>query len=168
MQSIGDRIKEIRESNDRMSQSAFASKIGTTAAAVSRYEGGQRSVPTTVILSICREFGVRREWLETGEGAMEIETESQMFDRIARRYSSTRTFRLMMDVYAKLGEEEQKAIERYIEQLAVAFAHGENPASVYPQQEEPLYKTDSTWAQSKTLSETGKTAENSDTQKPQL
>lgn len=131
MQTIGERIKELRLSQKpRMSQEQFAQKIGATATAISRYESNLREVPSTVIHSICREYGVNREWLVSGEGEMIVPTNSQTLDKIARRYSASHTFRAMLDVYAQMDEDGQRVVERYIELLADVLAKGEDPAAV--------------------------------------
>ena len=53
-----------------LTQKQFGEKIGVQRGTVTNYELG-RNIPTeTVRLMICRVYGVRREWLETGEGEM--------------------------------------------------------------------------------------------------
>ena len=136
MQSIGERIRAIRECKAlgrKLSQEKFARRIGTTAAAISRYESGLRGVPASIILSICREFGVNREWLETGEGEMRVATRSQTLESVARRYSQSPIFRAMLDAYAQMNEDEQAAIERYAALLAQNLAA---PAQDSPTAEE--------------------------------
>lgn len=62
-----NRIKEIRK-DKHLTQEAFGKEIGVTGASVSRMESGIYEVTESLMISICREFGVFREWLETGEG----------------------------------------------------------------------------------------------------
>lgn len=47
----------------------FAERIGTTAAAISNWEHGEK-IPDVRVYQICKEFNVNREWLETGVGEM--------------------------------------------------------------------------------------------------
>lgn len=61
-----NRIKEIRK-DQGMNQTEFGERIGVKQTTIAGYENG-RAPLDTVISSICREFGVFREWLETGEG----------------------------------------------------------------------------------------------------
>ena len=63
------RIKQVRTSAG-LNQSSFGNRIGVTAAAISRWEAGERSIPETAIISICREFGINEVWLRTGAGDM--------------------------------------------------------------------------------------------------
>ena len=53
-----------------LTQKQFGERIGVQRGTVTNYEIG-RNIPTeTVRLMICREYGVKREWLETGIGEM--------------------------------------------------------------------------------------------------
>ena len=69
---MDERIKQIRKSLG-LKQSEFADKIGIKPNTVTSYETGLRVPSDTVILSICREFGVNEQWLRTGEGEMFVE-----------------------------------------------------------------------------------------------
>lgn len=69
MGEMKDRIARVRKLLG-LSQRQFGERIGVQRGTVTNYELG-RNIPTeTVRQMICREFGVRREWLETGEGEM--------------------------------------------------------------------------------------------------
>ena len=69
MGEMKDRIARVRKLLG-LSQRQFGERIGVQRGTVTNYELG-RNIPTeTVRQMICREFGVRREWLETGGGEM--------------------------------------------------------------------------------------------------
>lgn len=68
--TIGERVKHVRTLN-KLSQEAFAKKIGCTRSAVSLYETDERPVSELVIRSICREFQINEDWLRTGKGKPE-------------------------------------------------------------------------------------------------
>lgn len=68
--TIGERIKHVRTLN-KLSQEAFAKKIGIKGSAISLYESNERTVTETSIKSICREFQIDEEWLRTGKGKPE-------------------------------------------------------------------------------------------------
>lgn len=53
-----------------MSMSAFGERVGVGSSSISKIETGVNSPSEQTIRAICSEFGVRREWLETGEGDM--------------------------------------------------------------------------------------------------
>lgn len=66
---MNNRIKEIRKSLS-LTQEAFSERIGLKRNSIAQIESGVRSPSNQVIIAICREFHVRREWLESGIGDM--------------------------------------------------------------------------------------------------
>ena len=80
METIGDRIKKVRKAL-RLTQVAFAKRIGTVQNTLTGYERGRFSPSSPVITLICREFHVNEEWLRTGAG--EMNTLSTRTDEIA-------------------------------------------------------------------------------------
>ena len=64
---MNNRIKEIRKDH-HLTQSQFAERIGLKQNSIAQIEIGKRTPSEQVIVSICREFGIFREWLETGKG----------------------------------------------------------------------------------------------------
>ena len=67
--TIGERIKAIRRSLD-LTQTEFATRIGSVQNTVTGYENGRRNPSAPVVSLICREFNVSEAWLRTGEGEM--------------------------------------------------------------------------------------------------
>ena len=126
-----NRIKAIRNYY-KMTQTQFGAKLGVKGNTITSYETGTRVPSDSVIMSICREFGINREWLETGNGEMLTETTSRTLDRIRERYGASDIFRAMLDVYATMTSAQQDAFEEYINLLARAVAMGQNPATVKP------------------------------------
>lgn len=61
-----ERIKMLRKEL-KLNQTEFGSRIGATQAMITSYETGRVVPDDTMRLLICREFGVRREWLEFGD-----------------------------------------------------------------------------------------------------
>ncbi len=70
-----ERLKHLRKELN-LNQIEFAQKLGTSQQTVARWESGARNITESRILQICQTFGVRRAWLETGEG--------EIFDRDER------------------------------------------------------------------------------------
>lgn len=64
-----DRIRQLRKEL-KLTQQAFADRIGVKQNTVATYEIGRNPPTDTVLNLICREFNVSRAWLETGEGEM--------------------------------------------------------------------------------------------------
>ena len=65
---INDRVKHVRKEIEKMTLEQFGDRVGISAAACSYIENGKSNPTALTIKSICREFGIREEWLRTGEG----------------------------------------------------------------------------------------------------
>lgn len=70
--TIGKRIKEVRKIS-KLTQTDFGKKVKVSGAAVSMIESGINEPSDQTISLICREFGIREEWLRTGDGSMKVE-----------------------------------------------------------------------------------------------
>lgn len=130
---MNKRIKEIRR-KAKLTQIQFGERIGLKQNSIAQIEAGTRTPSDAVIKAICREFHIRPEWLVNGEGPMAAPTNSRTLDTVARRYSSSTTFRAMLDAYAQLDEAGQAAIERYVGLLHEAMEAGRPVEAVKPSQ----------------------------------
>lgn len=83
---MNTRIKELRTAL-HLTLDGFGDRIGVTRAAVSKWENGDRGIADSMVVSICREFGVSEQWLRTGEGEMFEQTRETVLDRLAAEYS---------------------------------------------------------------------------------
>ena len=63
------RIKLLRKALE-LNQTDFGARIGVKQGTVAAYESGARVPLDSVVVSICREFGVSESWLRSGEGEM--------------------------------------------------------------------------------------------------
>ncbi len=66
--NIGERIRHLRKNLLNFTADRFGKSIGIQKSAISKIERGENGVTDQVIKSICREFGVREEWLRSGDG----------------------------------------------------------------------------------------------------
>lgn len=64
-----DRLKLLRRTLG-LTQRALAERLELTTSNVGNWELGIYDIPPARKYQLCREFGVRREWLERGEGEM--------------------------------------------------------------------------------------------------
>lgn len=67
--TIGERIKEVRK-NEKLTQQEFADRLNLKRNTVGSYEVNVVEPSDRTIKDICDKFGVREEWLRTGEGEM--------------------------------------------------------------------------------------------------
>ena len=64
---IGDRIQQFRKVAD-LTQEEFAHRLGVKRGYISTLETNRNEPSEQLILSICRTFGVKYEWLKEGRG----------------------------------------------------------------------------------------------------
>lgn len=80
---MNERLKLLRKTL-KLSQDAFAERIGMKGSSISLLESGGRNITEQVIKSICREFNVDYIWLITGDGEMFVDTDDDFIERIDR------------------------------------------------------------------------------------
>lgn len=64
-----DRLKILRRALG-LRQRQLAERLGVVTGLVGSWEAGLNPIPKTRIYQICKEYNVRREWLEEGTGDM--------------------------------------------------------------------------------------------------
>lgn len=75
--TIGERVKVVRKET-KLSQEEFAHKLGfDTRGAIANLELGRTEAPDKLLSLISNIFGVREEWLRTGEGEMRLGEDAQ-------------------------------------------------------------------------------------------
>lgn len=68
--TVGERVKEVRKENG-LSQEEFAHRLGfDTRGAIANIELGRTKASDKLLSLISNLFGVREEWLRTGDGEM--------------------------------------------------------------------------------------------------
>ena len=119
-----------------LSQREFGERIGLTRAAIASYEYGTANPTGIALTAIEKEYGVRHEWLTTGEGEMfePGRQENKMVRAMMETYENDRTFRTMVNIYLRLRERDRKAIRRYIDMLSQSITENESPVGVDPTQ----------------------------------
>ncbi len=121
--SIGSRIKKLRKELE-LTQTEFASRIGSVQNTVTGYESGRRNPSSPVISLICREFGVSESWLRTGEGEMFIEeTPDEKFMRVAKAIASSdsksdQMIRRTLLYFFEMDEAGKETLMNFIENIA--------------------------------------------------
>lgn len=115
-----DRIKAVRKEL-ALNQTDFGSRIGVKQGTVAAYENGSRIPLDSVIVSICREFGVSEHWLRTGEGEMFVrlsrEEEITKFAMSIVRNPDSEFQRRFVSVLAQLTPEQWQLMEQMAHQL---------------------------------------------------
>lgn len=126
---MNNRIKEVRESHG-LSMRAFGERVGIGGSSVMRIESGANNPSEQTIRAICSEFGVRRDWLETGEGEMYAPVmEDDAIGIIGQRMldDPEYTGRLFRAV-AAMGEDSWRILAEKVHELFEAYAAaGDDP-----------------------------------------
>ena len=91
-EEIKDRLKALRKAigereKRKITQREVAEKLGVAVSVVGGWEAGVQAIPSTRIYQLCKEYNVRREWLETGEGEM-FEPEATFEEKLANAASA--------------------------------------------------------------------------------
>lgn len=110
---IGERIKELRKAL-RMTQTAFADRIGIRQNSVALLEMGRNTPSDQTVAFICREFRVNEEWLRTGAGDMFVPTPASIVDELAEEYHLCPEAQAMVEKFITLDPAAQLAVFDYM------------------------------------------------------
>lgn len=121
MPTINDRIVELLD-NLGLKKSQFAEKLSVSQPYVSQLCSGVRTPSDRTISDICREFNVRREWLETGEGPMRLPEPEEDLEIINDLLTDTASptadlIRNIWRTYRQLPPDHQKILDNFITTL---------------------------------------------------
>lgn len=90
MVNISDRISQVVKESG-LTKTAFAKRINISQPYLSQLCGGGYTPSDRTIADISREFHVRREWLETGEGPMKLPEPEEELELVSDLLSGTPT-----------------------------------------------------------------------------
>lgn len=121
---MNERVKELRDALG-ISAEKFGARVGVTRSAISRIENGTVNVTSQMVVSICREFNVREEWLRDGTGEMfnELSQEEEVAYIVGQALPQAPDF--IKDTFIALGKlsqdftpEDWQAVKKFIDALA--------------------------------------------------
>lgn len=124
--TIGERIKEVRK-NEKLTQQEFADRLNLKRNTVGSYEVNVVEPSDRTIKDVCDKFGVREEWLRTGEGEMTA-TDAQS-DKIAAfladltRDDDNNFKKRFVEMLADLQPKDWELLERLAEKLTQKKEH---------------------------------------------
>lgn len=133
---MNERMKILRKEIG-LTQEKFAERIGLKQNTIALIESGKRNMSDQAILSVCREFGVREEWLRTGKGERFVQKSS--LDELAKNAGLTVNERVLIEKFMNLNPETRREILDYIKDVADAMEAGNAPGTELTP-EEALYK----------------------------
>lgn len=119
---MNERLKELRKILG-LTQQEMADKIGVKRNTIATYESGKVDPSSRTLADICKEFGVREEWLRTGEDPMLVELPpedeaTKLASLLLKGYQGNdEMYGLILDIirtYASLSEKDQKILKDFI------------------------------------------------------
>lgn len=114
MNTIGERIKTIREAKD-LSQEAFGAKLGVMKTTVSGWENGRRQPGEATLKSIMREWNVSYSYLTEGKGDMFDDLPETLLDELADEYHLTDIQKKLVKTFLELDDEQKDALTTLLE-----------------------------------------------------
>lgn len=100
MSTLGERLRQIRQETG-LTQTQLAQKVGIRPQHVNGIERGQKTPSEQLIKSLCRELGVREEWLREGKEPVFLSVEEEV-RRLLARYGR----RALLEQCLKMAREE--------------------------------------------------------------
>lgn len=114
--SENERVKQLRMARG-LTLEKFGERVGVSRSAMSNIELGNRAVTDQMRRSICREFGVREEWLRDGAGEMESSSEFIDLDELADRYNASELERRLIKAYFELDEPMRRMVMKKLKSV---------------------------------------------------
>ena len=112
---MNERIKYLRKELLHITMEEFGEHVGVSKGAISNIENGSRNVTEQMFKSICREFGVREEWLRFGEGepfgSYTRNEKIAEFANSVMKEENENFKKRFINALAELNEEQWKVIE---------------------------------------------------------
>lgn len=118
--SISENIKRLRN-DQHLTQQEFADRIGVKRNTVATYEMGRSTPSEAAIVLICREFGVRREWLETGLGEMYTRRNSGLVKQLSAELNLDAKSVEFLENFLQLTAANRQLVIAGLEQAAKLF-----------------------------------------------
>lgn len=111
---ISERIRLIRKENG-ISQNEFGKRIGISRDTVANIECDRMEPKEIHILAVCREFGISKDWLLTGEGEMEAPKshEEEIAEISAKLFNEKDPLRKeLLSLISDMGQDELDAVAK--------------------------------------------------------
>lgn len=120
-----DRLKQLRKVLG-LTQAEFGARIGIKQSSVALIETGRPTSDRT-ITGICKEFGVRREWLVDGEGEMFAPKENTALDQLAKEFSLSPEETAMVRRFVTLQPEVRRGLLDFLKGMSSGTVRERDP-----------------------------------------
>ena len=126
-----NRLKELRKALD-LTLKEFGQSIGISTSAYSDIEKGRNKLTERNKNLICKAFNVNPAWLDTGMGEMFVEPKNNLLEDLAKQYNLDDFGKNIILAYAELGENERKAVKKFIRSIIEARPSKAVPSKAVP------------------------------------
>lgn len=106
---MNERIRYIRETLN-LSRASFGQRLGVSGDVINNLERGRVEIKEPMVKLICTIFGVREEWLRTGEGEMYSSAELFSLDRFVAERGATELELAIVKAYFELDPAIRQAV----------------------------------------------------------
>lgn len=117
---MNERITELRKVLS-LSMEEFGKKLGVTRSSISNIESGRRGLTDQMILSICREFNVREDWLRFGSGTMFLPEPKNEIENLVRKYNLNQMEYIFLEHYLNLDDSDRESIFNFVKDVLADF-----------------------------------------------
>lgn len=110
-----DRIRDLRKNHLKLTQQAFADKVGLSQNFVWQIEKGERTPSDRTISDICRIFGISEDWLRYGLLPIRLERseEEEIGEMVASALGGDADFtQAVVKMICSRTPEERKVLEK--------------------------------------------------------
>ncbi|MDR0221257.1 MAG: helix-turn-helix domain-containing protein [Lachnospiraceae bacterium] len=121
-----ERLKDVRKSLG-LNQTEFGRRLGVTNPAISKLEKGENKLSEQMLLAVCREYGVREEWLRAGDGPMFAESDGTLIAELAAEYGLSAWERKIAETFLSMPENSRAAFSDFLMELAQSAPGAEPP-----------------------------------------
>lgn len=125
---MNERIKQIRRELG-LTQTEFAERIGLKQNSIALIESGKRNISDQAVLSICREYGVNEEWLQTGTGEKMTPDASDELEALVKKYDLSNADQVLIEKYVNLKAGSRETIINFITDVVAALDGVADPNS---------------------------------------
>lgn len=115
-----DRIRDLRKNHLKLTQQAFADKVGLSQNFVWQIEKGERTPSDRTISDICRIFSINEDWLRYGLEPMRLERsqEEEIGEMVASALGGDANFtQAVVKMICSRTPEELKVLEKALSDI---------------------------------------------------
>jgi len=128
MDEINTRFKEMRK-RLKLSQKQLGDSLGLSDSGISSIEKGTRNVTAKHIKLLEATFGIRENWLRTGEEPMLVQSNASLIDELATEYKMSEKQKKIITTFAAMDEKKREVFAEAFFEFIDAFVSSDSDIS---------------------------------------